>query len=151
MNHEHLVLITHALPMRTIEVRGEPYLERYFLSEAPDGTQLWLHRFLRNDSERHLHTHPWSAQSFLLCGWYEEELEGGERQLRNLADGAPLDITPGRLHRVAAVEPNTWTLMVVSPERLPHWHFVDEGGVCQFVETSPRHWFKDCTPRGCLR
>ena len=145
MNHEFLMDITVGMPMKTINVNGEPYLERYFVCETADGTQLWLHRFLRNDSERHLHAHPWKARSRMLCGWYHEEREYGVT-FRNMTDDE-IYITPDRLHRISAVEPNTWTLMVVEPERLPQWYFVNDQGEREYMETSPRDWYNDCQPR----
>lgn len=51
--HEHMMALTASMPMKCIEINGEPYLERYFAHMLADGTQVWYHRFLRNDSERH--------------------------------------------------------------------------------------------------
>lgn len=32
-----------------------------------------LHHIMREDRDRHLHSHPWNARTILLKGWYEEE------------------------------------------------------------------------------
>jgi len=146
MNHNLLMAITAAMPMKTIQVNGEPYLERYFVGLQLDGTQIWLHRFLRNDSEEHLHSHPWSATSIMLCGWYQEELDSGVQAFRNMT-GDVTEITPGRLHRIAAVEPNTWTMMVVRPERREFWHFIDNDGRKHMMAASPFTWFQGCGAR----
>lgn len=61
---------------------GEPYLERYFLTQFPKwrwlgkwaGGIIYLHRFVDNDPDRGLHDHPWGvAYSFILSGQYVEE------------------------------------------------------------------------------
>lgn len=55
----HLLALTYDLPCRKIAVNDEPYLERYFIALNSDGSQVWLHRFLTPDGDRHFHTHPW--------------------------------------------------------------------------------------------
>jgi len=147
MTHDLLMLLSKPLPMRTIEVNGEPYLERYFVG-AHQGQQVWLHRFLRNDSEKHLHTHPWTATSYVLCGWYEEEQPEG-KNLRNAAS-MPLVITPGRIHRISAVQPDTWTLMVVDAGRLESWFFIEDDGSRVEMQTSPDDWYLSQAPRAVL-
>jgi len=50
-----------------------PYLQRYFAGTFRDGSDLWLHRFLSADGDRHLHSHPFEFSSVMLCGGYTEE------------------------------------------------------------------------------
>jgi len=57
--------ITRNRPMKTIVVTDAPYLKRFYMGGA-FGYQIWLHRFLRADSERHLHSHPWTAMSWVM-------------------------------------------------------------------------------------
>lgn len=140
-----LLILTESLPCKTIIINGEPYLERYYLKTDEDGTQHWLHRFLRSDAERHLHTHPWTAESTLLCGWYEEEREYA-RLLR--CRGNTHTIKPDTLHRIAAVQPDTWTYLRVQPERESQWFFVDDDGNKVAMDTSPVDWWKGCQKRG---
>jgi hypothetical protein len=128
--------ITRNRPYKVIEVNG-PYLRRVYMRTVL-GYQIWLHHFLQADSERHLHTHPWSAISIMLCGWYIEETPSG---LWHRWPWTAMRITPGRLHRIFDVEPGTWTLLIVGRRREPTWHFVDDG-VYTAVETSPREWWK---------
>lgn len=148
MNHEQLMLITRTMPMKTIQVNGDDYLERYFVGEL-NGTQEWLHRFLRADSERHLHSHPWDADSTILCGWYREEVRrsNGENHLIEWGCGDKNIITAGKIHRVFDVMPNTWTHMRVYPGREPHWYFIDEDGVKTEMRTSELDWHKKYQPR----
>lgn len=148
MNHEHLMLITRTMPMKTIQVNGEDYLERYYVGQK-NGVQEWLHRFLRADSERHLHSHPWDADSTILCGWYQEEwiAANGKRVLTEWHEGDQNVITTVKTHRIVDVLPNTWTHMRVYAGREPTWHFIDDEGNKQIMQTSPIDWWKDCKPR----
>lgn len=143
MIHKILMRITRNRPMKTIDING-PYLERYYMGTVR-GRQLWLHRFLRADRERHLHSHPWIATSVMLTGWYLEECPRGHYERR--APWSRLRITPSRLHRIRVVQPNTWTLMIVQPGRVPFWEFVDdEGGTVQ-MKSSREDWWRDCGVR----
>lgn len=148
MTHEQLMLITRTMPMKTINVNGEDYLERYFVGEL-NGTQEWLHRFLRADSERHLHSHPWDADSTILCGYYREEVlrDNGEKHQIVWSEGDKNIITVGKIHRIVDVDQNTWTHMKVYPGREPHWYFIDDNGVKTQMETSPEDWYLSCKPR----
>lgn len=143
--HELLMLLTASLPMKSIEVGGLPYLERYHVKTDPDGTQHWMHRFLRNDSERHLHSHPWTATSRILCGYYVEELPNDVRVA--MWPDSINEIAPEKLHRIVEVEPNTWSYMIVKPERLLTWAFISDSGARTPVLTSPPDWWKDCKTR----
>jgi hypothetical protein len=148
MDHNQLMLITRTMPMKKIQVNGEDYLERYFVGEL-NGTQEWLHRFLRADSERHLHSHPWDADSTILCGMYVEQIQrpNGDKYEAYRNAGETNIITVGRLHRIIEVEANTWTHMRVYPGREPQWYFIDDNGVKTQVDTSPEDWYLSCKPR----
>jgi hypothetical protein len=155
MNHEQLMLITATMPMKTIEVGGLPYLERYYIGTLPNGTQEWLHRFLRADSEPHLHSHPWDADSTILCGDYLEEVQRSNGHKFSILHGAGMQniITTDKLHRIVDVEPNTWTHMRVYAGREPVWYFIDDAtdtdvGTKTEMKTSPIDWWKYCKPRG---
>lgn len=138
-----LMRLTRKRPMKTIEING-PYLERYYMGTV-FGRQLWLHRFLSSDGERHLHNHPWNATSIVLAGGYLEELVGDCRYRLRWSAGK---ITMERLHRISSVDPGTWTLMIVEPGRIPWWDFVDHDGKRVAMRTSPEDWWKRCGVRG---
>ena len=146
MNHTTLMILTAKLPMKTIEIDGEPYLQRYHVYNDEDGTQHWLHRFLRNDSERHLHSHPWSATSMILCGGYtaQESDYSGHKVFRNYYAGGINEINENTLHRISSVQPDTWTSMTVYAGRLPQWYFIGDEGNKKLMDTSPEDWWKDC-------
>lgn len=141
--HELLTLATASMPLKTIEVNGEEYLRRYFFKHLDDGSQLWLHHFIRNDSERHLHSHPGSATSKILCGAYAEQTELG---VRCYSTGDTNEITADKLHRIIRVDPDTWTLMHVQPDWLnaESWYFLDDDGVKTEVRREPgADWWVD--------
>lgn len=49
------------------------YIQRYYAGTFSDNKDLWLHRFLTADSERHLHSHGFNFVSVMISGRYEEE------------------------------------------------------------------------------
>ena len=51
----------------------KPYLQRYYAGTTRDNKDVWIHRFLSGDSERHLHSHPFNCVSVMLSGRYDEE------------------------------------------------------------------------------
>lgn len=156
-----LMEISGPMPMKQINVNGKPYLQRYYAGTLQDGRDVWLHRFLSADGDRHLHNHPFEAESIVLSGGYAEEMKGtmlprtgcvlvtSLRELMAVASAyTGLSITPFRWHRIASVEPDTWTLMVVKPDRLPYWYFRDDEGDLESVPASPREWWRGFYPRG---
>ena len=154
INHEAMMALTADMPMKEIVINGEAYLQRHFAETRINGTQVWYHRFLRNDAERHLHNHPWKASSIILCGSYTEELmdysrEGAITHERRLA-GTTHWIGYDTTHRIIQVEPNTWTMMIVERCRLPTWQFIADDGTITVMETSPFEWHKDFKPRATL-
>ncbi len=68
-----LLRLTVDMPMKQININGQGYLQRYYAGTFRDGSDLWLHRFLSNDGDRHVHSHPFEFQSVMLCGGYTEE------------------------------------------------------------------------------
>lgn len=50
-----------------------PYLQRYYAGRFRCGADLWLHRFLSSDGDRHLHSHPFDFWTTPLNGGYKEE------------------------------------------------------------------------------
>jgi hypothetical protein len=153
MNNEQLLAITSNMPMKTICVNDQPYLERHFAGFAEDGGQWWYHRFVRADAERHLHTHPWEGRALVLCGGYIEQLRPvGQTDPRNdrrryFKVGDTNQIYPTTLHRIVAVEANTWTLLHIKPGREPTWAFIDDEGKREVMQASLEDWFLNFTPR----
>jgi len=160
----------------------QPYLQRYYAGTFRDGSDLWLHRFLSNDGDRHLHSHPFEFQSVMLCGGYTEEFidhEGRKKTRKtlpnpssqlpalleefligmsssfppmshvflSLARGSQNDIDVYDWHRIAAVNDDTWTAVIVKPRRLPKWFFKDDNGDISDMRGSSRDWWKNYKTR----
>lgn len=146
--NEVMLSFTARMPCKEIIVNGELYLRRHFMCERPDGGQEWIHQFLSQDGDRHLHSHPWHAVSTILVGHYTEEyMDDGEIKTDTFYAEENNIIDPGHIHRIAYISPFCWTHMEVGPSRLPQWFFVDERGNKEFVNTSPWDWWKDCKTR----
>lgn len=145
MLRKYLYRITSSLPCRLIDIDGRPYLERYampawlrkFLKRF--GVTAYLHRFVRGDSERHVHDHPWPwALSFVLCGSYiEERITGFDvdkgwhsvmRRVRWFNYIKALDF-----HRITEPKPETWTLFIHGP-RQKSWGFLHQ------MESAVGYW-----------
>jgi hypothetical protein len=124
-------------------------LERYFVGLDENGHQDILHRIIRSDSEPHLHSHPWDADSNILCGWYKEAcLVAGVNYQKLHVAGDSNYITRGKVHRIIEAEPNTWTHIKIYSGRATHWYFIDDKGNKTNVKSSPEDWYLDCKPRG---
>lgn len=127
-----LFALTANLPCRLITVKGEPYLERYYLGRL-FGMTAYLHRFVSADGDREVHDHPWKfAMSFVLCGGYVErrmlsmshkEVDGVITKLRRVRVGMPNVLLPTSFHQIVSVRPNTWTLFIHS-KPFKKWGFV---------------------------
>lgn len=151
ITHEQLMRITQFMPMKTIVVNGENYLQRYFVGQNENGVQDWLHRFLHADSERHLHSHPWYAISTILCGWYIEEIKKSDLVFTEMRKaGDENDIRPSRIYRIVDVQPDTWTHVRVFSGREPTWFFIDDEGNKKIIDASPIGWWKSCKTRADL-
>lgn len=133
---EALYELAGTLPMRSIKINGAPYLERYAL-EIGDGTYTYLHRFIRGDGDRYLHSHPWAlATSDILCGGYEERrCFKHDRNVQALSyrAGQSNVITGSHLHQIIRTQPETWTLFRHG-EWETKWGFIDESGA--YVENN---------------
>lgn len=146
-----LFRITAKRPMRLIEVNGEPYLERYYIG-ALFGRQVWLHHFVRNDAERHVHDHPWSALSVVLAGGYDEETPGKDWRsypvtYRHRAPALNW-ISASKRHRIVAVLPGTWSLMIVGPRTGRGWFFYGADGSTTRGPSGGDDWHKTAKTRG---
>ena len=186
--NELLLELTAGMPMKQINLdnpvyewdklvsKNTAYLQRYFAGTFRDGVDLWLHRFLSNDGDRHLHSHPFEFNSVILNGGYKEEFlaEDGRKVIRTHdAQGHINEILPSILHdlknsahnnldsfcflacsrkystvgvfdwhRIAEVQPETWTAVLVKKQRLPKWYFKSDHGDLVDMVASPRDWHK---------
>lgn len=162
ITNQSMLDLTASMPMKQIDIDGEPYLQRYYAGTFASGEDLWLHRFISCDGDRHLHCHPFDARSIIMAGGYTEETPDGmaerfpetgaaNRILAMIQLGVQMArpgpsmgriITVYDWHRIASVQPGTWTAFIVKPQRLPMWHFMAEDGTLEPVMASPRDWWK---------
>lgn len=146
--HELLMMLTAGLRMKIILIDDEPYLDRYYVGKNEKGQQLWLHRILRGDPERWLHTHPFTARSEILHGWYKEQRKSNvpfdQLQFQAIREktfnvGATNYINIDTLHRIVEAAPNTWSLLTVNPPRMPTWKFISDEGE-KIMRASSEDW-----------
>lgn len=178
LTNEKMMSITKNMPMKQIAINGKPYLQRYYAGTFSDKKDLWIHRFLSNDGERHLHSHPFDFTSIVLCGGYTEEYltEFGTKLNRRFYanktntvnfsysekfwppyglsiyfidcfEGGKNTVNVFDWHRIAEIEPETWTAVIVNSQRLPKWYFQDDDGALQDVKASQRDWWKNYNTR----
>lgn len=176
LTNEKLRAISATMPMKLIRINDEPYLERYYAGTFADGWDLWLHHFIRNDAERHLHSHPFVFCSVMLVGGYTEHLGDQDYRMTIPVADRALDATfekhihrmrceikechkehgaflddAGQFirvgysdwHRISAVNPDTWTAVLVHPDRRDSWEFRDDDGHIELRKPSPRQWWHD--------
>lgn len=110
-----------------VDENREPYLTRYCIWGWHPGLEekfpfsVYLHRIHQPDADEALHNHPWEwAVSVVLRGGYLEELPTGERVPRN--EGSIRVLRSSDYHRIAEVQPDTWTLFLVGP-KVSSWGF----------------------------
>jgi hypothetical protein len=140
--HKWLMRFTKNKPMRLIEINGDPYLERYHIASI-FGFKIWLHRFVRKDSERHLHNHAWGALSLILNGGYREVVALDGYRNMDIIDykrGQINFIRASKAHRILAVEPNTWTLFIRAPRLTDYWFFIDDEGKWSPMKSAGDEW-----------
>lgn len=103
---------------RDIVIDGELYLRRWFLRGRGSATQWFLHNIRMPDAGRDLHDHPWDFTTKILLGGYIEEVETGDFYGRfNHKRGDEVRNMAEHTHRIAHVQPGTYTLMKTGPAR----------------------------------
>jgi len=134
--------LTAALPCRLIpRNESEPYLERYYVGQL-FGATFYLHRFVSNDEEPHLHNHPWGwGRALVLTGGYDEEVVTDLCPHATPAGGSGCiterrritwwnKVNGNHFHRIANAAPGTWTLFFHGPRTQ----------VKMGEETKPKGW-----------
>lgn len=142
------------LPYKDIKVAGQHYLRRFYLGTL-FGVTFYIHHFIRGDSDRNLHNHPFNAWSFILKGFYLEE-RFIDFQVSN-DNGCKTKIKKVRwfniingntFHKVLYTKPGTLTLFCHRPYIAgKKWGFltkkwdwrVDESGDCVEVVEFREH------------
>lgn len=134
----------------------DPYMLRWWVIPRNRYFNIYLHKFMRSDDDRALHDHPWASMSFILSGFYIEEVpvdhdkwvnEGDRRTVKHLRrKWRPYFRGAEAIHRVELIseywsgschkhnsrgEKPVWTLFITGPWRRS-WGFW-----CPF---GFRHW-----------
>lgn len=142
--------------------RGQLYLRRYavagHLTGDVQGWRAWLpnlyvHQIINPDLDPCLHDHPWPwGVSWIALGSYEEQrfssffdqalshLPGGYgSSLRRTLTAPALNILRGStFHRIAEIEPGTWTIFLAGPRaHAKPWGYLVPGR--GYVHHSERH------------
>lgn len=123
-----LTWLTDRLPARLIQDRGVNYMIRFYLFTL-FGRRFYIHKFLASDPDRGIHNHPWrKAWSFILLGWYFEELRGlaSEKGRRVRKVRWFNTLVADTSHRVIlpSDEP-VWTLFVHTVGDVQEWGFFE--------------------------
>lgn len=83
-----------------------------------------LHHIMREDLDRHLHSHPWSARTLIIKGYYIEERDG---QLEVVMPGDTKRLSYGEYHRIAHVSrEGVWTIFITGRKQ-GGWNFMVDG------------------------
>jgi hypothetical protein len=127
--------LTARLPYRLIQnEEGSVYMARMkIMGHMPGETKptrlnIYLHWFVRPDTDRALHSHPWRwSFSLVLAGGYTEErlTKSGEVITRRLRPGRINILGPNDYHRIVALHgKETWSLFFAGP-KFTGWGFKD--------------------------
>lgn len=131
---------------------SNPMLIRWRLIQTPL-FGIYLHLIHREDLDRLPHDHPWTFWTWIIRGWYEEELFPDTRllaqQMRDIEMLGPVGGYHGRrkrwsfrkfsqqsAHRIVAVHGKVTTLVLVGPKTRT-WGFYD--GFGNFIDWRDYH------------
>lgn len=105
---------------------GDPMLVRWRIIQTPYGA-LYLHKFLRGDSDPFVHDHPWSFLSIILKGGYWEARRNNKTYLLYHHHVTRFNL----MHRYDAHyimeldRTPTWSLLLVGPRKRTWGFYVD--------------------------
>jgi hypothetical protein len=123
------------VPPRKVVIRGlytdSIHFVRYVLFRTPWGG-IQIHKFVREDEERHLHNHPRKFWTLVLIGGYREEfrrLRFTCKEWREWASGTWHPFELESQHKIVKLfRVPTWTLVVVGPKRQEWGFYTDTFG-----------------------
>jgi len=101
----------------------ETYMERWILFKR-FGVGMYVHHFLLDDNDRHLHDHPWNFVSFMFKGSYKEETPG-KQVMTYKAPG--LRFIPSTLCHRLIDNKDCWTLIFLG-RKVREWGFIEDDG-----------------------
>lgn len=117
-------------------VNGALYLQRLWIAKTRKGA-VALHWFHQPDRARDLHDHPWWFVSFVLRGFYIEELPGGVRRTVRWFNFKRAG-ERGQ-HSVIYASPGLLTLVIRGP-KVRRWGFYTREGFVDSEEYFQRDW-----------
>lgn len=93
-----------------------PFVEHYYAYKGKLPFVVQLNHLLSSEQESLFHKHSFIGLSIVLSGGYEEERLGPNLNTvrRFLRPGDVNVFTGGEVHRISHVDPNTWTLHILS-------------------------------------
>lgn len=105
-----------------------PYLQRYYAGQFSDDVDLWIHRFLSEDGERHVHSHPFNFTTVMLHGGYEEVVltKDGQSEWRKTTAGVGSDLD-------ALLESYIHRLRCLIRTNTPSQHFLNSTAKCRKI------------------
>jgi hypothetical protein len=115
--------------------RDDPYMRRWWITpRLPRMPGVYLHQFLRSDSDSVTHDHPWASVSILLRGSYTEHFKDGASRILEQGEWCVRRATTA--HRIELHDGPVWSLFLHGfktrdwffhcPQGLVHWRdFVD--------------------------
>ena len=97
-------------------------LTRWHLLPRNKWFNLYLHKITRKDSHAHPHDHPWDNITYVLKGWYAEEIRGSSQGRLNY-QGDRVERKAHEAHSIDMVSyQSCWTLFVAF-KRKREWGF----------------------------
>lgn len=106
---------------------SDPYMLRWYLIPRNLFVNFYIHKFLKDDTDRASHDHPWMSLSLCLWRGYWEEV-GKHRDYRRWIGPLSITFRPATwAHRVELKDGKpAWTLFITGP-RVREWGFWCEG------------------------
>jgi len=133
-------------PDFTVVIKGQEYMQRWWVIPRNRIFNIYLHRFLHDDEDEALHDHPWFNASFILKGTYTEWSikAGGVHSKRIAKEGSFKVRMPHTAHRIALHDGECWTLFMTGPV-IRTWGFHCQNGWTDWRSYKERK----VTGRGC--
>lgn len=138
LDNQYLLDITADLPMKQIDVDDQPYLQRYYAGQLTRGFSaghdIWLHRFMSEDADRHLHNHPFNARSYVLLGGYTETVLRDPKSKQSMID---------MLRRQGSINRYMLHNLIREPDLHMLWEsFEDDRSYAEALRIDPFRWHR---------
>lgn len=133
------------------------YMFRYWiLGRNITSVRIRLHRIMKPDTARDMHSHPFNFRTIILRGWYVQELPGrywpsqkndvrvvkmsaGDQARARYREGGPTS----DFHRITQVSPGgCWTLFIMWGGKRHDWGFMTRKGyvpAADYVDSNGAH------------